>query len=229
MCRARLPGRTRPPSRCAVRTTARPPASKRAVRRTGNALRRAHDRYDMRGAAPQHTAPATRSDSPFLSMSLHAADALVVLAKFVRASGTGSTAKRVPCGANRSGKSVTAGHGRSRGSQLWGNVSGTYPYSAGHAGTRDLIHRASRSGRMPERGWTAVSACKAPLWSIESAEHIEETLQKCDLAPAARDADTQSCETRKDEYRCVRMHLVRVARGKRYASRSANRPASSTV
>ncbi|WP_446901606.1 hypothetical protein [Burkholderia sp. YIM B11467] len=59
---------------------------------------------------PQQAAPATRSDSPFVSMSLHAADALIVLANFVCTGGTGSTAKRVPCGANRSGTSVTAGH-----------------------------------------------------------------------------------------------------------------------
>lgn len=44
------PRRTWLPSRCAVRTPARHLASKLAVRRTGNALPRAHDRYDMRGA-----------------------------------------------------------------------------------------------------------------------------------------------------------------------------------
>ncbi|KOR18787.1 hypothetical protein ABW54_25180 [Burkholderia cenocepacia] len=39
--------------------------------------------------APWHTARATRSDSPFVSMSLHAAKARIVLAKFVCAGGIG--------------------------------------------------------------------------------------------------------------------------------------------
>ncbi|OXJ24358.1 hypothetical protein CFB46_26660 [Burkholderia sp. HI2761] len=39
--------------------------------------------------APWHTARAIRSGSPFVSMSLHAADARIVLAKFVCAGGIG--------------------------------------------------------------------------------------------------------------------------------------------
>lgn len=122
------------------------------------------------GHAPQHAAPATRSDSPFLSMSLHAADALIVLAKFVCASGTASTAKRVPCGANRSGKSVTARLRRSRGSQSGGMFQERIRIrrdTRQHAIYR-IAHRDAQ--RMPERGWTAVSACKALLRSIEKVE-----------------------------------------------------------
>ncbi|KVL21301.1 hypothetical protein WS95_09965 [Burkholderia sp. MSMB1826] len=39
--------------------------------------------------APWHTTRATRSGSPFVSMSLHAVDARIVLAKFVCVGGIG--------------------------------------------------------------------------------------------------------------------------------------------
>ncbi len=163
--------------------------------------------------APQHAAPATRSDSPFISMSLHAADALIVLAKSVCASGPGSTAKRVPCSANRSGTSVATRHGWSRGSQWRGNVSGTYPYSAGRAGTRDLPYRASRQQRVLNEAGRPSAHATRRCGQSSNATCIEETLHKCDLASDTSDADAQSCVTRQGEYRCVRMHLVRVTHG----------------
>ena len=197
----------RPASPCVMRTPARHLASTLAVRRIGNTLpMRMTDTTCAAGTSRQAT-PAARSDSPFVSMSLHAADAFVVLAKFVCASGTGSTARHVPCGANRSGKSVSASHGRQRGAQWWGNVSGTYPYPARRAERRDWRNCASIAQRLwIEAGRPSAHARRHDDQSC-AEEYVGKALQKCDLWPGARDADARSCVTRQGEYRCVRIHL----------------------
>lgn len=61
---------------------------------------------------------------------------------------------------------------------------------------------------------------------------LKNALQECDLAPVAREADVRSRVAMQGEYRCVRIHLVRVVhRGDKRAetmggNRSTYRPAS---
>lgn len=138
------PRRTWPPSRCAVRTPARHLASKLAVRRTGNALPRAHDRYDMRGACT-----ATRGARD--PIRFHVSIDVVACRRCAHRSGEIRLRQRHRV--NRKARAMRRKPKREKRDRqaqavtrvaIGGNVSGTYPYSAGHAATRDLPHRTSR-------------------------------------------------------------------------------------
>ncbi|WP_174970018.1 hypothetical protein [Burkholderia lata] len=100
-------------------------------------------------------------------MSLHAADAFIVVARFVCTGGTASTAKRMPCSANQSGTSVVAKRGRSRRLVIGGNVSGTHRYSVYDTAQRVIACARIDIAKHAEQGWTAVSAPTSLLPSIE--------------------------------------------------------------
>ncbi|ABK11203.1 conserved hypothetical protein [Burkholderia cenocepacia HI2424] len=115
----------------------------------------------------------------------------------------------MPCGADRGGKSAIRRDGSWRESQSTGNVSGTYPYSARDAETRDRRHLASIAEcRWKEAGRPSAQGGRRCDQACADG-YVEKALQKCDLVPVARDADALSRVTRQGEYRCVRKHLVR--------------------
>ncbi|WP_124577108.1 hypothetical protein [Burkholderia contaminans] len=102
---------------------------------------------------------------PFVSMSLHAADALIVLARFVCTDGTGSTARHVPCHANRRAASVAA----KRSPSCWAKSGETFQerIDIRHATPQRAIVCARIDIAMhAEQGRTAVSARPSPLPSI---------------------------------------------------------------
>jgi len=109
---------------------------------------------------------AARSDSPFVSMSLHAADALIVLARFVCTDGTGSIAKRVPCHANPRAASVAAKRSpscRAKSGEMFQeriDIRHATPQRAIVCARIDIAMHA-------EQGRTAISARPSPLPSIE--------------------------------------------------------------
>lgn len=218
----------RPPSRCAVRTPARHLASKPAVRRTGNALPRAHDRYDMRGAcAATHGARdpirfPVCFDVVACRRCAHRSGEIRLRQRH-RVNRKARAMRRKPKRETRHRQALAVTR-----VAIGGNVSGTYPYSAGHAGIRDLMVRASRSPRVPNEARRPSARAGRRCGQSSTEECVEETLQKCHLAPGVRNADAQSCVTRQGEYRCVRIHLVRVTRGSDTQA-EAYRPASSTV
>lgn len=208
------PRRTRPPSRCAVRTPARHLASKLAVRRTGNALPRAHDRYDMRGACT-----ATRGARAPIRFPV----SIDVVACRRCAHRSGEIRLRQRHRVNRKARAMRRKPKREqrdrqaqavtrvaivgkcfRNASVFGGTRGNTRFTVSHIEMRNACR--NEAGRPSAH---ARHCCG----QSRTAQHIEETLQKCDLAPGARDADTQSCETRQGEYRCVRMHLVSVTHG----------------
>jgi len=71
---------------------------------------------------------------------------------------------------------------------IGGNVSGTHPYSADDAGARDPTCHAAMPQCVPnEAGWTSAGG-ERRCGQARAAPCIEEKLQRCDLAPLARDA-----------------------------------------
>ncbi|GAU04183.1 hypothetical protein BSLA_02r1632 [Burkholderia stabilis] len=164
------PRRTRPPSRCAVRTPARHLASKLAVRRTGNALPRAHDRYDMRGACA-----ATRGARDPIRFPV----SIDVVACRRCAHRSGEIRLRQRHRVNRKARAMRRKPKREKrhrharavtrvaiGRKCFRNVS---VFGGTRRNTRFALSRIE-IGTHAGRGWTAVSACESSLRSIEHGE-----------------------------------------------------------
>ncbi|WP_241011722.1 hypothetical protein [Burkholderia sp. Ac-20392] len=138
-------------------------------------------------------------------MSLRAADAFVVVACFVCTGGTASTAKRVPCGANQSGTSVIAKHGRSRGlssEEMFQERIVIRQTKPGH-GIRRVAHRSGNACRTRQDGRQRMRVVVA----VKGVRRNTSTnaLQGCDLAPVGREVDARSRVAMQGEYGCRRM------------------------
>lgn len=154
---------------------------------------------------PLLAAPTPRSDSPFVSMSLRAADAFIVVACFVCTGGTASTAKRVPCGANRSGTSVIARHGQSHGvsSEEMFQVRILIRQTRPQHGIRCVAHRCRNACRTRRDGRRRLRVVVAVTGVRRNTS--TNTLQGCDLAPVGREADAQLRVAMQGEYGCRRV------------------------
>ena len=109
------------------------------------------------------------------------------------------------------------------------NVSGTYPYSAGKAETRDWPYRASMPKRVSNEARRPSAHASRRCRQSRAAQWIDEALQGCDLAPGTSDANAQSRMARQGEYRCVCMHPVHQRINTRVEATAADRSVHRTA
>ncbi len=207
-----------------MRTPARHLASTLAVRRIGDALCGAHDRYDMRCACA--VAHGARDPIRFpvcfdvvTCRRCAGRSGEIHLRRRHRVNRKGRAMRRWPKRKKRHSSGRVVARVAIEG-KCFRNVS---VFGERRRNTRCAVlcvdgawmaqRPRSEAGRP-----SAHARCRCDQSRTE--QRIENALQKCTFAPGASVADARSCLTRQGEYRCVRMHLVRPC-----ATCRASRPA----
>lgn len=208
-----------------MRTPARHLASTLAVRRIGDALRGAHDRYDMRCACA--VAHGARDPIRFpvcfdVVTCRRCADrpGEIRLRRRHRVNRKGRAMRRRPERQKRDpSERVVARVAIERKCFMNVSVFGERNRNARCAVSR--VDDASMAQCPRSEAGRPSAHARFRCDRSRTERRIENALQKCTFVPGASVADARSCVTRQGEYRCVRMHLVRPCATCR-ASRSAH-------